>query len=394
MSALVVFSHLRWDFVFQRPQQLMSRFALQDKIVFIEEPVFDADSNFVDISSPCPNVQVFRPHTSVTSTGFHKDQMGVLSVLLNNAIQEADMGDYCAWFYTPMALPLLEILKPRAVIYDCMDELSAFSGAPLQLRQLEHALLTVADLVFTGGPSLYESKRSLHPSVHCFPSAVDAQHFATGSNGANAHPELAELGRPRLGFYGVLDERLDVALLGAVAQARPQWNFCMVGPVVKIDSALLPHHPNIHYYGQRPYAELPAFLAGWDVCLMPFALNDATRYISPTKTLEYMAAEKPIVSTPIADVALLYGNLVEIARTPDDFVSACERALDETASQSSLRRHLMRQSIVSLSWDNTVKAMAQLIDMTASRGASGSTKSASMSASVESSLSARVLTSY
>ena len=364
MSTLVVFSHLRWDFVFQRPQHLMTRFAQHEKIIFIEEPVFDAGPSFVEKLDPCPNVRVFRPHTSVAAGGFHEDQLAVLPALLSNALKAEVLDDYCVWFYTPMALPLLHILKPRAVIYDCMDELSAFSGAPSQLGQRERALLKVADLVFTGGPSLYESKRSHHPSVHCFPSAVDANHFASGSNPDNAHPALADLGHPRLGFFGVLDERLDIALLDAIAQARPHWNICMVGPVVKIDPTQLPRRNNIHYYGQRPYAELPSFLAGWDVCLMPFALNEATRYISPTKTLEYMAAERPIVSTPIADVVLLYGNLVEIARTPAEFIEACERALNETPQACSVRRRAMQKSIVGLSWDNTANAMTKLIEET------------------------------
>lgn len=362
MSSLVVFSHLRWDFVFQRPQHLLTRFARIGNVLFIEEPVYDPGPPFVEISEPCANVRVFRPHTPIHAAGFHDDQMAVLAGLLSSAIKAASIGNYCAWFYTPMALPLLQILTPRAVIYDCMDELSAFSRAPLLMTQREQALLKVADVVFTGGPSLYEAKRMLHPSVHCFPSAVDAEHFARGSEAATAHPALAALDHPRVGFFGVVDERFDRDLLAALAQARPEWQICIVGPVVKIDPAQLPHSPNIHYFGQQTYADLPYFLAGWDVCLLPFALNEATRYISPTKTLEYMAAERPVVSTAITDVASLYGDLVLIAHSRAEFVDACARALNETPQECAMRRLSMRRRVAGMSWDNTAAAMTKLIE--------------------------------
>ena len=362
MSPIVVFCHLRWDFVFQRPQHLLTRLAKQRPIVFVEEPVLDAGPASMEISSPCANVTVLRPHSPVGAAGFHHDQMPVLRTLVVDALEAMKLGEYVAWFYTPMALPLLSSLAPQLVVYDCMDELSAFSKAPPELLQREHALLAAADIVFTGGPSLYEAKRFQHPAVYCFPSAVDAAHFARGRDPANAHPSLQTLSHPRVGFFGVVDERFDCGLLAALAKARPQWQICMVGPVVKIDPATLPQGPNIHYYGQQAYADLPSFLAGWDVCLMPFALNEATRFISPTKTLEYMAAERPVVSTAILDVASLYGDLVAIAHDPAEFISACDRALAELPEERKRRISLMRERVASLSWDATVSQMAELID--------------------------------
>ena len=362
MSPIVVFCHLRWDFVFQRPQHLLTRLGEQRPVIFVEEPVFDAGPAFMETSSPCTNVTVLRPHTPVGAGGFHHDQMPVLRTLVVDALQAMHLGEYAVWFYTPMALPLLSSLTPSLVIYDCMDELSAFSQAPPELLQREHALLAAADIVFTGGPSLYEAKRFQHPAVYCFPSAVDAAHFSRGRDPANAHPSLQNLPHPRVGFFGVVDERFDCGLLAALAKARPQWQICMVGPVVKIDPASLPQGPNIHYYGQQAYADLPSFLAGWDVCLMPFALNEATRFISPTKTLEYMAAERPVVSTAILDVASLYGDLVAIAHDPAEFISACDRALAESADERARRISLMRERVASLSWDATVSQMAALID--------------------------------
>ncbi|WKB54248.1 FAD-dependent oxidoreductase [Eleftheria terrae] len=364
---LLVFSHLRWDFVYQRPQHLLSRLAQQYRVLVVEEPVHDAGLPHLECFRPCEGVEVLRPHTPVEAAGFHDDQLPVLKPLVQRHIEAHGIDNYLVWFYTPMALPLLTGLQPRAVIYDCMDELSAFKYAPRQMRQRESALMKTADLVFTGGPSLYEAKREQHPQVHCFPSAVDAQHFAPGSALADpAHAAAAEqlqshLPSPRLGFFGVIDERLDVELVAALADARPDWQLVMVGPVVKIDPAHLPRRANIHWLGQQSYARLPALVAGWDVCLLPFALNESTRFISPTKTLEYMAAEKPVVSTPIHDVVSLYGDVVRVGADRQAFIDACVAALGETPAQRQERVVAMSAVVARLSWDSTAKSIGRLI---------------------------------
>jgi UDP-galactopyranose mutase len=252
------------------------------------------------------------------------------------------------------------------MVYDCMDELSLFWGAPPELLAREAELLERADLVFTGGPSLYRAKQSRHPNVHCFPSSVDAAHFHQARAPANGEqPGEAEdqspISHPRLGFYGVIDERLDLPLIDSLAAARPEWQIVLVGPVVKIDPATLPRRPNIHYFGQRTYADLPGYLAGWDVCLLPFAQNDSTRFISPTKTLEYMAAERPIVSTPIADVAGPYGDIVYLGGTPEEFLAACDAALASDAEERNRQATLMRKVLSGTSWDVTVTAMEDLL---------------------------------
>ncbi len=328
MPSLIVFSHLRWNFVYQRPQHLLSRLARHFPVVFVEEPVVDAQADRLEHLQPAPHIDLLRPHVTASSAGFHDEHLPALSMQLARFLAQQGITDYVVWLYTPMALPLLQDLQPRAVVYDCMDELSAFRGAPRQLVQRESALYQVADLVLTGGPSLYEAKRERHPNVHLFPSSVDAQHFASGQG--RDHPAQQQLARPRLGYHGVIDERLDLDLVASVADAHPQWQLVMVGPVAKIAPESLPRRSNIHWLGQRPYEELPAFVAGWDLCLMPFALNEATRFISPTKTLEYMAAGKPVVSTPIRDVVQPHGDVVEIAERADDFVAACERVLAES----------------------------------------------------------------
>lgn len=363
MPDLIVFSHLRWDFVYQRPQHLLSRLARHFRVLVVEEPERGGGAPHFRRSVPCDNVEVLRPVTPVEAPGFHDDQLSVLQPLLAEHLRREAIEDYLAWFYTPMALPLLSQLRPRAIVYDCMDELSAFKDAPRQMRQRESALLKSADLVLTGGPSLYEAKRALHPSVHCLPSAVDAQHYAPAHLVPDPETEALQAGipHPRLGFFGVIDERLDLDLLARLAEARPAWQIVMVGPVVKIDPARLPRRPNLHWLGGQPYRRLPQLVAGWDLCLLPFALNEATRFISPTKTLEYMAAEKPVVSTPVRDVADLYGDVVRIGGDAPAFIAACEEALAESAPQRAERLGAMRASVSRFSWDRTADTIHALI---------------------------------
>jgi protoporphyrinogen oxidase/glycosyltransferase involved in cell wall biosynthesis len=367
MRTIVVFCHLRWDFVYQRPQQLLSRLAQHYRILFVEEPVCDSGEPFMEQSSPASNVTVCRAHTPIPAVGFHDDQIPLLQPLLAKL---APPGEHpIAWFYTPMALPLLQALQPSLVVYDCMDELAAFKNPPKQLLQRETALLSVADLVFAGGPSLYQAKRERHANAHCFPSSVDVRHFEKALVRANGHPAQEDIPHPRLGFYGVIDERFDIGLTAALADAHPEWQVVLVGPVLKIDPATLPRRPNIHYLGQQPYEALPQLLAGWDVCLLPFALNEATRFISPTKVLEYMAAELPSVSTPIADIAQPYGHVVAIADGADEFIAACEAALAMLPEQAAELRGNMRDIVAGTSWDVTADGMRDLLANTVPRQA-------------------------
>ncbi|KQV82490.1 amine oxidase [Massilia sp. Root351] len=359
METIIVFSHLRWDFVYQRPQQLLTRLAQHYKVLFVEEPLHDAGPARLTSYQPAPNITVYQPRTPSLAAGFHDDQIPLLQPLLDKLVPDGEQP--IVWFYTPMALPLLAKLHPARVVYDCMDELSAFKNPPRQLLQRETALLNLAGVVFTGGPSLYEAKRHRHPHVHCFPSSVDVVHFEQALDRSNGHPLHQDIGRPRLGFYGVLDERLDTELIAALADAHPEWQIVLVGPIVKIAPETLPQRQNVHYLGQQPYAALPHFLAGWDVCLLPFALNEATRYISPTKVLEYMAAELPIVSTAIADVAQPYGGTVAIGRSHAEFIAHCEAALAQTRPQRAAMAAGMRAIVARTSWDATADAMRALL---------------------------------
>ncbi len=367
MAHLIVFSHLRWDFVYQRPQHLLSRIARTHPVIYIEEPVHSEESAHFEETGPAPGVVVLRPHTSVCEPGFHPDQIRVIQPLLAEFLRTNGIDETMAWFYTPMALPLLSTLDPSVVVYDCMDELASFKDAPQGMREQEQALMKCADIVFTGGVSLYEAKREMHRNLHCQPSAVDVDHFAPSRldefspHAWQALSLQAHLNRPRLGYFGVIDERMNLKLLAALADAHPQWSIVMVGPIAKIDPSTLPWRDNIHWLGPQPYGRLPYLVRDWDVCLMPFALNDATQYISPTKTLEYLAAEKPVVSTAVRDVVSLYGDVVHIASTQADFIDLCGSVLALAERPRPLSRSAGSHGVAHLSWHATAEAMLNLI---------------------------------
>jgi len=361
--SIVVFSHLRWSFVYQRPQHLLSRFAADRRVYFIEEPLFEKDCHpYWNLELISDGLTVCQFHSPLQEQGFLEKQLALMQPCITELISLLGLEDYVLWFYSPLALPLACDLLPQAIVYDCMDELSAFLNAPPQLLAREQELLDLADVVFTGGRSLYTAKKDRNWNVHCFPSSVDVNHFGQ-SHQEIAEPEVQKnLERPRLGFFGVIDERIDLRLIEELASAHPEWQIIMVGPVVKIDPTTLPRQSNIHYFGQQPYADLPNFIAGWDICLLPFARNASTKYISPTKTLEYMAAEKLIVSTPITDVVEPYGELVFIGETPKQFIAACESALSVTPELHDKLINKMRTVLSGTSWDRTVKEMSQRLD--------------------------------
>lgn len=359
MADLICLSHLRWGFVYQRPQHLLSRFARHGRVFFFEEPEFSGGDRRIEVRvDPESGVHIVVPHFSGGKSLEESDR--IQELLLKQLISMARMSDYFLWYYTPMAVAFTRELEPLAEIYDCMDELSAFKDAPPALREREKELFARANLVFTGGHTLYQAKREQHADVHAFPSSVDVPHFAQARERLPEPEDQANIPHPRIGYCGVIDERLDLRLLAAAAEARPDWHFIMIGPVVKIDAMTLPKLPNIHYLGPKGYKDLPRYLSGWDVAMLPFARNESTRYISPTKTPEYLAAGKPAVSTSIRDVVRPYGELglVEIADEPADFIRAIEKTLNmDRSSWLQSVDQLLRKN----SWDDTWRNMHKLI---------------------------------
>jgi UDP-galactopyranose mutase len=358
---------LRWDFVYQRPQHIMTRLARQRPVLFIEEPEGGASEDGWETHDVRRGLTVHRPRLRGKVFGFERRVHERLVHLLEELVMCEGVARHTAWLYTPLALPVARAIAPEVLVYDCMDELANFRFAPPELSVLENELLHHADVVFTGGPSLYRAKQARHPNVHCFPSSVDVTHFRGGRAGQPIASDLEKLPCPRLGFFGVIDERFDASLIDALARAHPDWQIVLVGPVIKIDRSELPNHPNVHYLGARSYDELPSYLAGWDVCLLPFALNAATRFISPTKTLEYMAAEHPIVSTSIRDVVDPYGDLVYVGDGAEEFVAACERALSASQADMAQRCARMKEVLARTSWDETVRGMVAALNVAEAR---------------------------
>ena len=360
LTTLICFSHLRWGFVYQRPQHLLTRAARHYRVFFVEEPVFDdVEAPRFDLTGEPGAVTVAVPVLPHGTDAAEADAMQrrLLDLLL---AEQAGRRLIC-WYYTPMALGFSDHLHPDVCVYDCMDELSAFRFAPPALVERERELLERADIVLTGGQSLYEAKRGRHPNVHAFPSSIDAAHFGRARTANASQPgDQAGLPHPRLGYFGVIDERMDFGLLAEMADLRPPWQFVMIGPVVKIEEADLPRRPNIHWLGGKSYDELPDYLAGWDVGLMPFAMNESTRFISPTKTPEFLAAGVPVVSTPIVDVVRSYGHagLVEIAAEAPAAITKVEALL---ARPKGAWLDRVDRRLASLSWDKTWDAMHALI---------------------------------
>ena len=353
---LICVAHLRWAFVFQRPQHLLTRAAQAYQVLYWEEPQWrEGGGPGLELRATPQGVQVATPWLP-----WGADSDAAQRALLDAHLAETGVADPVLWFYSPHALDWAGHLQGRPLVYDCMDELANFHLADPALPEKERALLARADLVFTGGRSLFEAKRAIRPDTHLFPSGVDAAHFRPARDGLPDPADQAAIPRPRLGYYGVIDERIDLPLLAGLAAARPDWQLVMVGPTAKIDPAALPRAPNLHWLGPKPYAELPVYLAGWDVALMPFALNQATRFISPTKTPEYLAAGRPVVSTPIADVVATYRDLpaVQIAGDVDGFAAACGRAMALPRAAWLGQGDAM---LAGMSWDATWDRMAALI---------------------------------
>jgi glycosyltransferase involved in cell wall biosynthesis len=363
---LLVHSHLRWDFVWQRPQQILSRLARNHPVLFVEEPVFadDLAGSSLDVSAVTAGVHRVIPRLPARLRESYAKSATVVRSLLQQMLHGrgamAGMFDRpVQWFYTPMPAPvMIGGFNERGIVYDCMDELAQFRFAPPDLAQREQFLMSRADVVFTGGRRLYESKSRFHPNVHFFGCGVDADHFARARrDDTPVAPELEGLPHPVLGYFGVIDERLDYALVDRLAEAFHFGSVVFVGPTAKVDPAELPQRANIRWLGQRPYDRLPEYVKGFDVCLMPFALNEATEYINPTKTLEYMAAGKPIVSTAVPDVVRNFAPIVRVAENHEDFVGAVSssRVSDPMRIASGLA--LARNA----TWDSIVAAMDRLI---------------------------------
>lgn len=356
MTDLLCFSHLRWNFVFQRPQHLLTRFAKKYRTFYFEEPIHNDKDDFTIAEQDGLYV------VQLLINNHHDNKEQRLAKIITKVLKKYSIKDYICWYYTPMALAFTRHLNPQIIIYDAMDELSAFKFAPAELVALEDEMLRMSDIVFTGGHSLYHAKKNRHHNIHAFPSSIDKKHFGQARTNKNEPLDQAHIPHPRFGFYGVIDERFDIHLLRAVANERPEWQFIIIGPVVKISEEELPKSENIHYLGSKQYAELPLYVSHWDIAMVLFALNESTKYISPTKTPEYLASGIPVISTPITDIINPYGteNLVHIVSNSAEFIAAAEIELAKKDKAEWL--HRVDQFLENNSWDSTFEQMEQHIN--------------------------------
>ncbi|PBB96653.1 glycosyltransferase [Mesorhizobium sp. WSM3862] len=352
---LICFSHLRWNFVYQRPQHILTLAAKEHEIIYFEEPVFEERSHpSMRFSEVAPAIRVATPLLPTGTSPARAD--AVQRKYLDRIIATTPHTNLTAWYYTPMALRFSAHINCDVCVYDCMDELSAFKNAPTELAMMERALFGRADVVFTGGLSLFEAKRCQHRAIYPFPSSIDVSHFHKARTPGKDPADQFGIPHPRVGFVGVIDERLDIDLVAQASKAMPDVHFVMLGPVVKIDPSSLPTADNLHWLGGKGYADLPDYLRHWDAGWMPFALNEATRFISPTKTPEFLAAGLPVVSTAIVDVVRTYGaaGLVDIVDAED-----VDTKLRSVLTQSrEARLQQVDAYLADMSWKRTWNGMA------------------------------------
>ena len=368
---LLVFSSVPWSAAFQRPQHLMSRLAHRQRVIYVEEPVAAEGPPRLERSQESDGVLVLRPQGGRGDAGWNAPQRARWQALIRDLLLEEVEGDWVAWLCTASALPLIDGLHPRVVVYDCME---ASSQRDFEAQAMERQLLDVADLVLTAGPALWESHRLVHANVHCVPSSADTIQFAPERVTARYHDYLAaerlqgHILAPRLGIADTIDGRVDFGLVDAIAMARPDWHLVLAGTIAQGSNAL-PHRDNIHCLGDQPAPRRPALVAAWDVCLMPYRVNEATRCLFPPQGLEYLAAEKPVVSTALPDVASLLGGAVRIARDTDEFIAACEAALTERPEVRAARLARSADCVTRYSWDEAARTAQRLLDEALERSA-------------------------
>jgi glycosyltransferase involved in cell wall biosynthesis len=365
---IIAHSHLAWDWVWQRPQQFLSRLSRKHRVLFIEtrapDPALVAPLAKCETLENFPNLTVLR----IQFPSWRWEDADYVDLERRNLVQQALAGplagkfdDAVQWFYDPMAVKAFAgHLGEVATVYDCMDELSQFAGAPVELVEREAALLARADVVFAGGRRLHEAKSRHHSNCHFYGCGVDREHFGKARHPQTVvPPDLSHLPKPVLGYFGVVDERLDYDLIAALADANPRWSVAMIGPVMKIEEHVLPRRRNLHWLGGRDYSQLPAYCKGFDVCLMPFARNKATEFINPTKALEYMATGRMIVSSAIPDVVRNFGDIIKVASGHEEFISLCQQALSSCDSDA-IERGLSLAA--ENSWDSIVSRLEMHID--------------------------------
>ncbi|MBN1593755.1 MAG: glycosyltransferase [Candidatus Coatesbacteria bacterium] len=351
--------------LWQRPQQIAVRIANRHPVLYVwpryasELARRKSKSEFTP-SDGAKGVHLLAPLLlpfERAIKGIYRINLKTISSLISAALPRIDAdGRPVLWFYAPRFAPIIDSLDHAAVVYDIMDEHSAFGFARRETMELERRLLESADVVFAGTNALAERKAEFAPDIKYYPCGVEFDHFSSALGGSLPVPAaLSEVEGPVIGYFGAVDDRLDFDMIFAVARAYPEWNFLLAGPWLSSrQRSELETTGNIILPGLVDYSELPAYLARFDVAILPFVLNKLTLHIHPTKALEYLASRTPVISTAIPDVVKFYSGIIDIVSTADEFASAVERAL-EKPNEDAIERgfELARSS----SWENMVENM-------------------------------------
>jgi UDP-galactopyranose mutase len=364
---IICLAHLGWDYVWQRPQQIMSRFAARCRVVYIDPPAYEPLDEQVQLREriDASGVHVVQPIIS--------DQLQLAPMRrfqeyfqILQRIMEQSPSVTILWLYVLEALPLVESLASQLdlIVYDCMDDFHSLDNSPAgeRQRQLETRVIDLADLLFTAGRSMYEARKDRHPLAYCFSAGIDLPHFKAACDPAlPLAAALDSIPCPRFGYFGVLDDRLDWQLVAAVARQRPDWQWVFVGPKFHQWHAELPQAHNIHYLGQQPYRDLPAYLKGFDICTMPFVLSDHTRFLHPTKILEYLAGDKQVISTSLPDAVAMYGGIISFGDSVEAWLEVGEKLLGTTPEQRIIFQVQVAPLLEQSSWDGIVTQMWELM---------------------------------
>lgn len=357
---LIVFSHFRWNFIFQRPQHILSRQSKHRRVYYFEDPLYGlTEEPKIQVKETSENVLIVTPYLPSRTDPQRTNQ--ILTRLIDELIYDEEILDFSLWYYDPLALGFSRHLLPQNIIFDCMDELFSHNQPNSELlKELETELIYKSDLIFMNGHTLYQSKKHLHKNIHFLPSSIDLHHFSQARHRLTEPDDQVYIPHPRIGFYGVIDQRVDLELIQKIAEQRPSYQFIIVGPIINIDSKRLPLQNNIHFLGKKDYDTLPLYIAGWDCTIMPYYLNEYTQYTSPAKTLELLAAGKPIVSTPLPDIIYPYQKekIVHTADTPENFIAKIDLAMNEKTDPSWIDR--VESYLEDNNWDSIFNRMAEL----------------------------------
>jgi glycosyltransferase involved in cell wall biosynthesis len=276
---------------------------------------------------------------------------------IRRALRQLHFGQPITWTFLPTSADVVRTLGEKLVVYQCVDEYSAFSDAAPEIRSLEEELLVKSDLVLVCSSALLEAKQRFNPRTHLVTHGVDYEHFRRASEDATpVAPELRDIPRPILGFHGLLADWVDLELIAELARKRPDWSIVLIG---RVDTDLTPLRElhNVHLLGHRPYSRLPEYLRGFDVALLPFVCNELTRNANPLKLREYLAAGLPVVAAPLPEIARFSG-LVSLASTADEYIREITTLLEQGLIGPSRHRS---EKVAGESWDSKLAEIESLL---------------------------------